>query len=98
MALGMGCPVLRRFTEGLPEGPYLTFRDTSLLVSQATEILGARSGDHAITPGWSSAALSLGKEARSWCLEQHTLAHRCKALLEMVRVRQAARIAVALAS
>ena len=91
MALGMGCAVLRHETPGLRVGPYLRYANQWELVEKAKTILSVRSGDQAATPTWSPDVLALGKEARTWCLANHTLAHRCRELLEKaLSVRTAA--------
>ena len=92
MALGMGCAVIRRETPGLPEGPYVRYAARGDLLDKTRELLARREG-HAVTPGWPPAVLKLGKEARSWCLANHTLAHRCRELLRVVSAHTATALA-----
>jgi hypothetical protein len=89
MALGMGCCVLRRATPGLPDGPFITYSTRGELISKSREIL-SRPGDQANTPRWAPGAIRFGEEARTWCLNNHTLAHRCRELLALVAARTAA--------
>lgn len=89
MALGMGCCVLRRETPGLPDGPFIVYRDRAELVERTKELLAAHGDRSAHTPGWSPRVLQFGKEAREWSLQNHTLAHRCRQLLEIVGVHNA---------
>lgn len=84
MALGMGCCVLRRETPGLPDGPYVVYRDRTELVSRAKELLAAHGDRPDFTPGWPPRVLQFGKEAREWALRNHTLEHRCRDLLNKV--------------
>ncbi|HTI50344.1 MAG TPA: glycosyltransferase [Planctomycetaceae bacterium] len=89
MALGMGCCVLRRETSGLPEGPFITYGHRGELIDRLQRVFSTRSGDAADAPRWSPGVLSLGKEARTWCLENHTLAQRCRRMLEIAAAHSA---------
>ena len=60
MALGMGCCVLRRETPGLPDGPFIVYRDRHELVERAKELLAAHGDRSAHTPGWSPRVLQFG--------------------------------------
>jgi len=88
MALGMGCAVLRRSSPGLPDGPFITYSSRGDLISKTREIL-ARPGNEPNTPRSAPGAIRLGEEARSWCLANHTLAHRCRELLQLVAAKTA---------
>lgn len=72
MALGMGCVVLRRATPGLPEGPYLTYRDHNELCQQVARVLADP-----------AKARKTGMEARQWARTNHSITNRCRTLLEM---------------
>lgn len=73
LAAGMGCCILRRFTLGLPEGPYVVYANTEELIAAAREVTQSKR------------AAELGEKARQWVLSQHTIEHRCRRMLDAVR-------------
>lgn len=73
LAAGMGCCVLRRFTPGLPEGPYVVYATTEELIAAAREIMQ------------NNRSAELGEKAREWVLSHHTIEHRCRRMLDAVR-------------
>lgn len=72
MALGMGACVIRRSTPGLPVGPYVTYHNDDDVVDA---VRWARRNDES--------AKELGKEARQWVMDQHTVEHRVETVLRL---------------
>lgn len=71
-AVGMGACVIRRETPGMPEGPYWTFADHGRLIEHLTW-----------AKKYPEAAKDLGKAARQWVMEHHTIEHRMQDVLRI---------------
>lgn len=79
MALGMGCCVIRKWTPGLPDGPYLPFETDAELELQLNWVRA--------NPG---EAIKLGWRAREWVLSEHTLEHSVTNVIRLAAVHAAA--------
>lgn len=72
LAVGMGATVLRAGTPGLPDGPFVTYHSNSSLCASLSWL--KHHPDEAAT---------LGRQARKWVMENHTIEHRVRALLSL---------------
>ena len=75
MALGMGCCVARRSVPGLPDGPFLKYHNGHEL----RDVLSFVRNN-------TDQAIQLGKNARQWVMENHTIEHRIEELLRLVPI------------
>lgn len=78
LAVGMGACVIRRETPGLPDGPYWTYADHGRLIEHLE---------------WAKrhpqTAVELGKAARQWVMDNHTIEHRVGDLLRIAALTAA---------
>jgi hypothetical protein len=75
MAVGMGSCVLRKRTPGIPDGPYMVYHTHEELIEAMDWV--RRSPEQ---------ARDLGRAARTWVMEHHTVEHRLDEILRNVRI------------
>lgn len=71
LALGAGCAVVKRWTPGMPEGPYESYESSP--VPAVRRLLNSESRRNRFR-----------KEAREWVMERHTIEHRLRSILKSV--------------
>jgi len=77
MAAGMGNCVLRRYTPGLPDGPYCIYHNETELCNLVSWVKS--------NP---EQANGMGERARKWATTKHSLEARAKDLIRLVRIAE----------
>jgi len=80
LLLGVGACHVQRWSPGLPDGPYMVYRDHKELVGHVKRLTANvnKRGE-------------LGAAARQWVLGHHTYEDRCRELLKVVRCKSRTR-------